>query len=180
MAKLLTLSSGNQATFDCPIFGVETKVATCGSLRDKVWAGTLMEKRGGCRACIADNKCPISSIISKIIYSKEDPENLDVYGSREPKKIRLRDDVLGRVLPVMVQESTLRRFNVSDQERMLIETANDRIRSQMVSAPKASEKVANIRRANQPRKVEKQTPMVNPAHLAAATGDISAAINQAT
>jgi hypothetical protein len=177
MTQYLTLGYTNQATISCPIFGVETKLAACMKLRDKVWQGQNPPIRKGCQACMSANKCPAAQIVNTMIYGKK--ENADTYGSHEPKNIKLRDNILERILPVVVRPETMRKFGVSDQEQALIETANDRIRKQMVSAP-SSEKESSYspKRSAKPKATPKPTAEVNTARAEAArSGDMSAAIS---
>ena len=186
MTRLLTYSKENQATFDCPIFNVETKVSTCLSLRDKHWRGERISVRAGCRACMSSSKCPISVAVQSISFSKKNAEELDIYGSKEPRKIRLDDELLQKILPVIVQAKTIYDFQLSEQEIELIGTANARIEAQMRTAPTAKSAASSNRRADSksPRKVTPPTPTpsapISTINQAAATGDMGAAINAAS
>jgi hypothetical protein len=173
--------SANKASFTCPIFNVETRVSHCLQLRDKVWAGFKPPIRKGCQACMTAGKCPMAKMVDKIIYGKQGKDAPEPYASAEPKQVKLRDDLLERVLPVLVRHETMSRYDVSDKERELIESANDRIRKQMQNAPLASsDTVSTPYRRSAPKKVApKPSNTNNRINEAAASGDLAAAVNAA-
>ncbi|MBA8881760.1 hypothetical protein [Phyllobacterium myrsinacearum] len=175
--SVLTFKRTNQAKFNCPIFGVETRVAACMQLRDRVWAGFKPPVRKGCQACMSAGKCPMAKLVDKMIYGKHDKNAPEPYASTEPKTVRLRDDLLERVLPIIVRDGTMNNFGVPAKERALIETANERIRKQMQHAPSAISDTSVTRR----RTTLKPSPASEPANDdlidAASSGDMAAALN---
>lgn len=174
MTQYLTFSPQNQLSFVCPIFNVSTKMAACLKLRELVWRGKTPDVRKGCQACMKSSKCPAAAIVQKISYTKAP----DAYGSLTPVEARLDDAILGRILPVVVQEAHLNLCDVPAAERALIETANARIEKQMVSAPK--QPIAARRRAVAKVDTPKAAPapsVPNAIQDAAASGDLAAAIN---
>lgn len=176
----------NQLTFTCPIFNVETKFAHCTELRHRIYRGEAGTIRKGCQACAASGKCPVVREVNTSIY--QGMNLVEHYVSvDEPKKGKLRAQVLEAILPVVVQEQHLAKFDVSPGERDLIMTANERIRQQLGSAPRKDMKPyvdRSSRRqtpAERPKFVSssKPAPASEPINQAAATGDLAAAINQA-
>lgn len=181
MLHFKTLLPTNQATFNCPIFDATTRVAGCVLLRDKLYRGDHIETRKGCQACISASKCPMAAIVSKMAFGKSDVG--DDMGDLEPRTARLPADILGAIMPIMVMDTTLTRFRVSDGERLLIATANIRIEKQLLTAPKTSKYPASYHRPTSASAImttpvaAKVTPAETAAQKAAATGDLSGAIN---
>lgn len=167
----------NQFSFVCPIFNATTTFVSCMQLKGMVWMGRRPDVRRGCQACMNSSKCPIVAIVSRA-----DTRNLDLaaYYSATPVVGKLDAEVLQRILPIVVREEHLRQRQVSDQERLLIETANQRIEQQLGTAP-SSEKVAlrSARSISRPAPAApKARPAVNKTVTdAAVSGDMSAAIN---
>lgn len=168
---------GNQFSFTCPIFNVETKMSACVTLRNKVWRGERPEVRKGCQACMKSGKCPAEKIMHKVAF------NLDYfateYTAATPTTGKLHAEVLERILPIMVLEKTMERIGVSAKERQLILSSNERIAKMLGGAPKKAARQV----APPPKKAKAVKPKVKPrsddnVNQAAASGDLSAAINQ--
>lgn len=202
MAFYLTLSNKNEFRFECPVFNAPTKMASCMTLRDAVWAGRNVEKRKGCQVAMRCGMCPAARIVDKISYSKEPVS--DDYGSLEPKNGKLHADILERILRVIPINSELERGGVSPEERQMLLTTRPRIEAQLKSAPKSAAFVApkQIRATiYEPTDLKgdrsKRTVIKEEAHVirdvparaapkanetinqAARTGDMTAAINAA-
>ena len=143
MANILTLAETNQFSFVCPIFNSTTKLAACLKLRELKWMGKEIDKRAGCQAAMNCSKCPAAKIVSDIIYQKHQDGTPDNYGSREPVVGKLRADVLEAILPVMYFEKEINSPRLSEAERALMLTANDRIKEQLKTAPKGEGKFAS-------------------------------------
>ncbi len=180
-----TLDEANQFKFKCPIFGAETKMSSCIKLRNLVWKGRKPEQRKGCQACMSSGKCPAAQIAQKMAMSGHRTRQPDDYGSTTPVLGKLRKDVLERVLPVMVMSSTILRYGLSSSEVNAIETANDRIRAMLGTAPGASTIKATIKGKPRENKkladaksaeVETKPKTLSKVEKAAATGDLSAAL----
>jgi hypothetical protein len=182
-----TLSTTNQFVFTCPIFDADTKMAACMALREAVWMGKHIEKRRGCQAAMRCGMCPAAAIVSKIIYSQAAVS--DDYGATEPKKGRLRADILGRIANVIATESVITKFGLSDRELELIRSARPRIVEQMKTAPGATKTAAFVepkarntaavkptRRTATPKPIETKPDAIT---TAATTGDMAAALNAA-
>jgi hypothetical protein len=168
--------AGNQFSFVCPIFNVSTKMAACVKLRNLVYRGQGPDVRKGCQACMASNKCPAIHAINNTIRNKENSEF--PYASPTPVEGKLRADILERIAPVVVQAAHLQKFAVPISEVALIETANDRIYKQLGVAPKQGGKTGGSRMPARKAKSE-NTPVQTSVQQAAATGDLTAAINAA-
>lgn len=178
-----TLAEDNQFKFKCPIFNAETKMSSCVKLRHMVWKGLRPEKRRGCQACMAAGKCPAAQIVQKMSMSSSPVA--DDYGATQPIVGKLRKDVLERIRPVMVMNSTIQLFSPSTAELSLIETANQRIEAMIGTAPGASapSRSTMTGSARKPRKVAspkaaepKTTTTDTRIEKAAATGDLGAAL----
>lgn len=180
----------NQMIITCPIFNVDTKVAHCVELRHRIFRGEAGQVRRGCQACVASGKCPIAREVTKTIHHKLSFQD---YVSDEPKKGKLSKQMLTEIRPVVVQSQHLDKYGVSPEERDLIMTANPRIDAQLGHAPSRENKplvernkreVSGARTRLPPSpKVELEANKVRKtetaADHAAATGDMSAALNQA-
>lgn len=177
-----TLDPTNQFTFTCPVFNAETRISACIKLREKVWRGERVEVRMGCQACMSAGKCPTAHIVQRMAMSNAPLE--DSYAAREPRSGKLLANVLERILPVVVTESNLVRFGVSDVERDLIAGANDRILKQLGSAPSERSTRTTMRGSggrglSRPKIITPEVqPITSAVNTAAATGDLSAAISQ--
>lgn len=170
--EVLALSPENEFSFRCPIFNVETKMSACMKLRELVWRGEKVPVRKGCQACMHSNKCPAVIIVSRAIYTKV---SVDEYGSKTPKVGRLKDDVLKRILPVMVRDTHLEVHQVPEIERNLIASANARISKMIGSVVKAVAEKAESVLGSIP---STPAPVKNDISEAARTGDLSAALKQ--
>lgn len=159
----------NQFTFTCPIFNSETKFAACEMLRNKVWRGEEVPVRKGCQACMSSGKCPVSRELAMYVQGRTD---LSCYQSETPKHGKLRAQVLEDIRPVIVRADHVNKYGVIPGEQALIESCNARIDAQLGTAPR---KEASKRPTSTPRPAPKKPEINN----AAATGDLSAAINQA-
>lgn len=177
--RLVTLSTENQFTFTCPVFNAETKMAACMVLRDAVWKGQHVEKRKGCQACMRGGKCPAAVIIS--VMGKEAGTSkapvVDAYGSLEPVHGKLGANILERLLHVVVPDKLLDRMGVPSNERLLIQSADERIAKQLGSAP-AVAKGRAVSRGKPPAAPKPEPTVSSTLSDAASTGDMSAAINQ--
>lgn len=183
MTQVLTFARENQFSFTCPIFNASTKIAACIQLRDLVWAGKRVDKRLGCQACMRSSKCPATLIVDRIMRSRHEVD--DSYGSAEPVNGKLRVDVLEYIRPIVVLENDLNRYGVSSGERILISSANERIDQMLKTAPTGAGR--SIPRSQvtftAPTKRTASKPTPAPVtdtgiNVAAASGDMSAAINE--
>lgn len=175
----------NHFSFTCPIFNVETKMSACMQLREQVWMGRKPEVRRGCQACMRASKCPVVKIVQKISYDKS-YDGME-YFSATPVRGRIGRSVLQHILPTVVPFHLIDQSGASDVERRLIASAEERIVQQLSSAPKddqvRSRRTIKSSDGNAPRKLVSRStakpkssePKVS---NAAATGDLSAAINQ--
>lgn len=177
----LTLSMDNKTSIHCPLFNVDTQVRACVTLRSKVFQGQQVEVRRGCQAALASCKCPMMHVISRMAFGRSNVG--DELGSTEPVLSKLPGDILVEILPIMIQEVHLRRYGVSKEETLILETANERIEKQILVAPnnfKAPPR-ANVVKGGTPRGRSKALPAPSVADTAiieaAASGDMSAAIN---
>lgn len=176
--------SDTSPTFVCPMFGVETKVAACGKLQELVWMGKRPEVRRGCQACMDSSKCPMVALTQLNSVQYKTGTMIDIRNGKLPR------EVLERIRPIVVQDQHLMRRSTSAAEREAISGANDRIDQMLKTAPGASlftRPKADTSRKAEPRVTRKAesapapTPEVESVvNRAAATGDMSAAINQAT
>lgn len=169
--------AGNQFSFVCPIFNVSTKMAACVKLRTMVYRGQGPEVRKGCQACMASNKCPAIHAVNSMIYGKEKAEF--PYVSPTPVEGKLRADILERIAPVVVQSAHLQKFSVPASEVALIQTANERIIKQLGGAPKQGGKTGGSKMSSARRAKSETAPVQTSVQQAAATGDLTAAINAA-
>ena len=181
-----TLSFRNQAKIVCPVFDAETKVAACVKLRNAVWQGKRPDVRRGCQACMSAGKCPVAVIVQRLAMSNSAQE--DAYASDEPKVMKLGADVLDRISRTVVSEKTIAFYRASPVERDLILSADERIHKQLGTAPatqkaaRSSTRVqgagARVSRKGVTQTRAPETPKTDSAlSRAAATGDLSAAIN---
>lgn len=168
----LTMNERNQFTFTCPIFDTETRMSLCVRLRNMVWRGENPEVRRGCQACMSAGKCPAAEVVRRIAFNSSNAS--DDYASEEPRKGKLAADILEHIHKTIVPEAVLQRFGVSSAERMKIETASDRIGALIPGAPRLSGRRSARPTASPAQKV---TPKADKIKSAAATGDLSAALN---
>ncbi len=186
--QLLTLSPTNQLSFVCPIFDTEVRMAGCVKLRNLFWQGKVQTVRRGCQACMSAGKCPAAQVVQGIAMGRTQD---DPYGSTSTVTVRLKADVLDHVLPIVVSTQTLQHFGVPGAEQRLIESAYDRIAKQLVGAPTTDGKRATVRASadptprktigGTPRKMagsKAAAPVSSEISNAAASGDLSAALNQ--
>ncbi|OCP21873.1 MULTISPECIES: hypothetical protein [unclassified Ensifer] len=134
MAKYLTLSSENQAQTVCPIFNAKTKVASCMLLRERVWAGTKIEKRQGCQVAMRCGMCPATAIVDRIGKVNGQLAS-DDYGSLEPKVVRIHAPILERIKSVIPLKSVLDQYQLTPEERQMLQTTRGRIEEQLKTAP---------------------------------------------
>ena len=176
--QIKTYSPDNKFEFECPIFNVTTKIASCFEVHRLWQKGRPPEVRKGCQACMSSNKCPIPSIDHIIRMSGDDP-----YYSAEPKVGNLKNNVLERIMPVMIQEKHMQmtelegeRAKMLEANRQTAEFANEKL----ASTPKVGKrKRSTVETASAPIVLEKVTPDEPTGAIigAAASGDMSAAIN---
>jgi hypothetical protein len=162
-----TCSPGNQFTFTCPIFKANTKIAPCLELRDRVYRGEPPAVRLGCQTAIHANKCPIPTIITHMCRMKDDP-----YHSDEPKMGSLRQNILDVISPVLIPEKMIEASGASDAEKAAMRKRNDEARAgaKLATPPRSS-----IAKPKETLPDPTPAPKINSS--AAATGDLSAAIN---
>lgn len=156
----LTLSPRNQFVFVCPIFQVQSRMSVCMTLRELVWRGKRPEKRQGCQACMHANKCPINTIVWRMIREKDDP-----YGSVEPKLGKLQDRDLDRIDRVLVPDRIMNQFALSDSERRLIVEANQNAGKRVRAKTQSLDPKMAVKR-NAPERQKRTAapePTVNPA-----------------
>ncbi|SER29289.1 hypothetical protein SAMN05216548_114125 [Faunimonas pinastri] len=185
-----SLSPANLFHFVCPIFNVETRFATCVSLRDLVWKGRRPEQRKGCQACMSASKCPINNIIQDFGRLPDDPYHAD-----EKRVGSLKDRHIERIMPVLVSPKLLDEYAVTPKERELILAANEAAgawvsgKQSKRSTRKTSVELEDVQRETAPvsrrsrkppaESVKERAPEPADAVLAAESGDMSAAINMA-
>jgi hypothetical protein len=163
-----TLAPENQALIECPVFKVNTRIATCFELRDMVWAGRRPEQRKGCQVALCADKCPINHIIKEMIAKDDDP-----YHATTPEVVPLRQSILDRIAPVLIMETTIDRGMVSDKERELLFKCNEETSAgvKLRAAPRK-------RKAAEPISTVEEEPAETSATIKAAiSGDLSKAIN---
>lgn len=181
--KYLTLSPENQFQFTCPIFDTQVKFAQCARVRDAAYLGFVLPVRRGCQACVRDSKCPAAEVIRAITFNKDMPDD---YGSTKPVHGKVRQNVLEKIAPVMVRQTTMDAMGVPPAERMLIESSSDRIRKSIGAAPLPGTKrpqsaSVDLEHVPAPKRTTKPTPAPanNAVMEAAASGDLAAALNAA-
>ena len=172
-----TLSEENQASIKCPALGVEARLADCLTLRDRVWRGERIEERRGCQACMASSKCAAAQIVHDMWVHKEDPG----YYSATPKVVTLSQGLQDTLARVLIQEKTLDRLGVVDEERMVLLAANERAGKAVKASidtsdwaqPKAKRAPAKGKAERAPEKAPESKTVA-----AALSGDMSAALSQ--
>jgi hypothetical protein len=180
-----TLAANNQLTITCPVFQVETPIASCFRLRDMVWKGQGPQQRQGCQACMAASKCPINGIIKSMFARGTDP-----YYSAEPKHGALLPEHLALSANVIVLPLHYANLNIPEKELALIQDANERSsaygnKKRDVEEKRGAKRQAAVQRekVNLDTIEVKRTPKAEPAMAsttaAAIAGDMSAAINAA-
>jgi len=175
MRKYLFLSPQNKALIQCPIFNATVKVASCVTLRDKVWRNEQIAVRKGCQACMRSSKCPVAEMVRRAAFNLSATN--DHLGSREEKIVPIEHDLLARIRPVIVMNTHIRDLDVPAIEQQLIATANKRIDAAMQKAPQAVKQSAIIRSPRRPNKTKVTSPVPNERLKdAALTGNLAAAI----
>lgn len=119
-----TLSPENQFRIKCPVFHAETRIASCFTLRDAWARGEKIEVRQGCQAALYAGKCPIPTILTRMIREGHDP-----YHSAEPKLGSLDPTILDKTAPVLVTDSAMKRYALSPKEEQALVQANEYARS---------------------------------------------------
>lgn len=165
------VSEDNKFQFKCPVFEAPTKVAACVKLRDMVWKGERPEKRQGCQVAMRCGTCPIAHLVQYKAFSKSDGSN---YYAEQPVMGRLDKDILTRIQPVLNTASVMSYFSLSPGEIKMLNTSGQRIAAMIGKAPAAKAETKVKRSVKKTAKVEEK-PVVQ--SKAAATGDLSAAIN---
>jgi hypothetical protein len=173
---MTTLSASNELTVTCPTLGVETKLADCFILRDRVWRGEKPTERRGCQACMAASKCAAAAIVHDMWVSKVDPG----YFSATSKHGSLDASLVDRLGRVIVPEKTLDLFGVVDPERAVILASNEAGRASKRAAIDTSDWAQEKpkRRSSTKPTIKAQAPDNNTV-AAAVAGDMSAAVNRA-
>lgn len=178
MLRRLTLSPENEFTFECPIFGAETKMATCMKLRERVWRGERPAQRQGCQACMMSSKCPVIHIVNDLNKRDDDP-----YASKKPYKGKLEQHILDKISPIVVRDEHIKLFSISDGELSRIRRANANAAPvddpatppTPGSKPKRRKQSASKQTQEQTSVKQQSDDMLD----AAKTGDMSAVINSA-
>jgi hypothetical protein len=173
MSHYQTLFPENQLRIICPIFNAETKFSDCVRLRHKVWRGERPAVRQGCQACMSAGKCPVAVIVQRMAMAPLSAPMPDDYHASEPRRGKLKADVLERIAPVIVTERVMARYSLSDTEISAITSANARISKQAGSAPEPTSSSPSPRK----KPARKRAPD-NAVNQAAASGDMSAALNK--
>ena len=126
------------------------------------------------------SKCPIVPMMQTMMREKGDP-----YYSAEPRLGGLGGDLLKRIANVVVPDSILKLFDIPQRQRDLILETNGQLGAKKLKGISNLEEVefsapSESHRESAPRK-SKAEKIVEPDALlvAAATGDLSAAINVA-
>jgi hypothetical protein len=167
-----TLSPENQMLITCPVFRADVRISSCFTLRD-LWArGEGPPVRQGCQVALNASKCPISAILTRMIRLNE-----DIYHSTEPKKGALDQKILAQIGPTLIQDRKIDESGASDLEKKAMHRCNAEARdgSHSKASPKAYKRTAA------PKLEDVAAPAVSDAIItAAATGDMSAAINTET
>lgn len=178
-----TLDDDNQFIFTCPIFETDTKMASCMTLREKVWRGDKPDVRKGCQMCMAANKCPVNNIIKDMMRHLDS----DPYHAAIPKKGRLQERHLAQIERTIINERDLERAmesgRISPAEHQKMVKANQNARTVankgVRNAQEIDFKVELDHVEKRSTKVEKGTEEPSAAVKAAMSGDMSAAVNKA-
>lgn len=175
-----TLSPANRFSFTCPIFGAAVELRGCLALREKVWRGESQPIRQGCQACMRASKCPIVPMMQSMMREKSDP-----YFSLEPKLGHLAADLVKRIANVVVPDAILKLFDIPQRQRDLILETNGQLGAKKLKGISNLEEVEfsspSDSHRDPPERKSKAVKTEEPDALlvAAATGDLSAAINAA-
>lgn len=179
-----TLSESNQFVFTCPIFHTKTKIAACFTLRELVWRGEKPEVRKGCQMCMATNKCPINNILKDMMRT----DDLDPYHSDVPKEGKLKDRHIAQIERVTISPKMIERAigngTISPVEAKLMQQANDmakKVASQGVrnASEMSLDEVAPKTRTPRQKMLETADEPLDATILAATTGNMAAAVNNA-
>lgn len=165
-----TLDPLNQFAFNCPVFHANTKIAACFMLRELVARGDRPATRRGCQVAMDACKCPIDVILADMRRKNDDP-----YHSTTAKVGKLNDSVLERTSLVLVLERNIERAELSPQEAAALRKCNDDAHTDFT-------KIVKKPRRRDPTPAEMETLVAKPkikseTVVAAATGDMSAAVN---
>jgi hypothetical protein len=159
-----TLSKDNEFRFQCPIFGVETKIASCFELHRLYAMGKDIEVRKGCQTCMEANKCPVWHIHQEMLRSGEDP-----YHSAEPVVGKLKSSILERIARITVPPHILKRLEDGAEKRRII--AANEAAGQSIKVEKTEKKTAT-------KSVAKTAAVPEKSLDAAMTGDMAEALNR--
>jgi hypothetical protein len=177
----MMLDDSNQFAFTCPNFGAEVQARVCFKLHNLFMVGKPHEKRKGCSACMAANKCPVAHMVKEQLK-----EGDNRYYSDTPKTGRLSAAVLQRIKPLAVLDSIYANYAVNTAERQAIEAASG------ISDDKGSHRRTveiddvHIHHEPKPRRQIAKSPKREEAKeedttvTAAISGDMSAALTAAT
>jgi hypothetical protein len=173
MAISKTLSPENQFLFTCPVFKVNTKIASCLELRELVWRGEKPAVRFGCQVAMHADKCPVPRIVRKMIRMQDDP-----YHSTEAKVGSIQQVILDEIAPVLVMDRHIDESAATDLEKIALHKCNKAARAGEHMTTKSRE----YKKPTAPKKAAvAPAPKVSDATItAAATGDLSAALNTET
>lgn len=176
-----TLMDSNQFIITCPVFNSKTKIAACFTLREHVWRGNKPEVRKGCQMCMRFGKCPVNNIIWDMIRTP----GLDPYHSDVPREGRLQEKHIAQIERVVIPERDLERAiergDISPVEAKLMKASNAAARQTAAKGVRSAQEIQLVdvkidRSVKAPAKTEDE---VDPSILAATSGDMAAAVNQA-
>lgn len=169
---LKTFSMENRMSITCPVFGVETELRACFKLDEMVMKGQRPAVRKGCQVAMGASKCPIWHIKNEMRREESDP-----YFSPELKHGALSGSILSRIAPVLVLDSAIDRAEISDGEKAKLRACNEAARQGVKPLPTRK---SLARQAQTLESVEAEPSVGDDLVEAAMTGDLTAAINEAT
>jgi hypothetical protein len=174
-----TLSPENQLKIRCPVFPAETRIAGCFLLRDLVYRGDAPpDKRAGCQCAIMASKCPIPTLVKRMVR-----EGVDEYHSAEPQVRDFDNDLLDQTGRVLVTDKMMRRYALTSGEEKALVQANENARSYVdkkVKKPRREERVMKLEDVEAPKTATPAPTDASELVKAAQSGDMAAAINAET
>ena len=173
--QYISLSDENAFQFVCPLFNAKTKMGSCTKLREMVWMGKHVPVRRGCQAAMRCGKCPAADMVSRYCFDKNWTN--DHHGSVEPKEGKLMRSILERIRNVLMRDKVMDECGVPANERLLLESANERIDQQMKTAPGEASRNYTPTAARKTVSAPPTAPKESEINQAAATGNLTAAIN---
>lgn len=176
-----TLMETNQFVFTCPVFPTKTKIAACFALRELVWRGDKPEVRKGCQMCMRAGKCPINGILWDMIRTPD----YDPYHSDVPKEGKLNEKHIAMIERTVVPEKMLERAldkgEISDMEAKLMRASNNEARKTASKGVRNPQEMSLVDVKVERKKGDKPATetLIDATILAASTGDMAAAVNNA-